>query len=90
MDKLHAIAAALLERETITGEEIKRIMDGKELDPFVLDGTKKADENDTFAWSEESKEIRHSETSENAGRAEHAEQAGEHDAGSQKSEDKDM
>ncbi len=90
MDKLHAIAAALLERETITGEEIKRIMDGKELDPFVLDGTKKADENDTFAWSEESKEIRHSETSENAGRAERAEQAGEHDAGSQKSEDKDM
>ncbi len=53
MDKLHSIAAALLERETITGDDIKRIMDGKELDPFVLDETKKADEKDSFTWSEE-------------------------------------
>ena len=56
MDTLHRIADALLERETITGDDIKRIMEGKELEPSVLDETKKADEKDSFTWSEESKQ----------------------------------
>ena len=62
MDKLHLIAAALLERETITGDDIKRIMEGRELEPFVLDETKKADEKDSFTWSEEGQQAGSSES----------------------------
>ncbi|MBO4318055.1 MAG: ATP-dependent zinc metalloprotease FtsH [Mailhella sp.] len=39
IDKLHAIAGALLERETISGDDIDRIMEGRELDPFNPEGT---------------------------------------------------
>ena len=33
MDQLHKVAAALLERETLSGEEFKAIMEGRELPP---------------------------------------------------------
>ena len=33
MDQLHKVAAALLERETLSGEEFKAIMAGRELPP---------------------------------------------------------
>lgn len=38
-DKLHAIAAALLERETISGADIKCILEDKPLPPFDINGT---------------------------------------------------
>ena len=38
IDMLHAIARALLERETITGEDIDILMKGETLPPFQLDG----------------------------------------------------
>ena len=34
MDELHKVAAALIEREKLSGEEFKRIMEGGELPPF--------------------------------------------------------
>ena len=38
IDMLHAIAHALLERETITGEDIDILMKGEKLPPFQLEG----------------------------------------------------
>mgnify|MGYP002422137718 CR=1 FL=1 len=38
IDMLHAIARALLERETISGEDIDILMRGEKLPPFQLDG----------------------------------------------------
>ncbi len=61
IDKLHAIAAALLERETISGDDIQCIMQGKELPPFDINSssdkveTKKQEEKDTFTWEDEKK-----------------------------------
>ena len=37
MDKLHKVAAVLMEREKISGEEFKTLMEGGELAPFDLD-----------------------------------------------------
>ncbi len=39
IDALHAIANALLERETISGEDIDNIMEGKELPPYDIGTT---------------------------------------------------
>jgi cell division protease FtsH len=36
LDVLHALAAALLERETLTREELETLAEGKELPPFRL------------------------------------------------------
>lgn len=36
LDALHSVAEALLERETITGAEVKRLMDGETLPPLDL------------------------------------------------------
>ena len=67
LDKLHAIAAALLERETITGEDIQCILDDRPLPPFNINDdyqgqTKKKDESN----SDESKPSADSKKSENA------------------------
>ncbi|WP_446424743.1 ATP-dependent zinc metalloprotease FtsH, partial [Mailhella sp.] len=40
IDALHAIAGALLERETISGDEIDILMRGEKLPPFQTDGAK--------------------------------------------------
>lgn len=55
IDKLHAIAEALLERETISGQDIELLLQGKELPPFNPYGKEtpaKAAEDD-FVLSEE-------------------------------------
>ncbi len=44
MEALHAIANALLERETISGEDIDMLMKGEELAPYVIGGA--TDETD--------------------------------------------
>jgi cell division protease FtsH len=36
IDSLHRVAAALLDRETLTGDEVKRLMDGETLPPLDL------------------------------------------------------
>lgn len=42
IEKLHAVAKALLERERLTGEEFLLIMDGKELPPIVKQESKES------------------------------------------------
>lgn len=45
LETLHVVAAALLERETITGEDINRIIQGEPLPPMNFLGNKKTAEN---------------------------------------------
>ncbi|MDO5602474.1 MAG: ATP-dependent zinc metalloprotease FtsH, partial [Oscillospiraceae bacterium] len=45
MDQLHKVAAALMEREKVSGEEFKTLMEGGELPPFELEDTKKASDS---------------------------------------------
>lgn len=45
-DTLHRIAAALLERETITSEDLDMLMDNKPLPPLDADDDKKTDKDD--------------------------------------------
>lgn len=52
MDKLHKVAAALLEREKLTGEQFKIIMEGGELPPLPPSD----DEKDTPAAAEKAEE----------------------------------
>ena len=45
VDKLHAVAQALIEREKLTAEEFNTIMDGKSLDELVKNEEKQLEEN---------------------------------------------
>lgn len=45
VDKLHAVAQALMEREKLTAEEFNTIMDGKSLDELVKNEEKQLEEN---------------------------------------------
>lgn len=52
MDKLHAVAGALIEREKISGEEFETVMNGGSLEPIDTD-TDKAPENSEQQETEE-------------------------------------
>lgn len=52
MDKLHAVASALIEREKISGEEFETVMNGGSLEPIDTD-TDKAPENSEQQETEE-------------------------------------
>ena len=60
MDALHAMAKALLERETLGKVEIELILDGKELPPLTphRTSTKETKEEEIVTETEESKEVR--------------------------------
>ncbi len=64
IDFLHAIAAALLERETISGADIQCILEGKDLPPFDLSDNA---QNAPSAKPAEREESRREEASDNSG-----------------------
>ncbi len=70
MDQLHVVAEALLERETLTGEEFKALMEGRELPPPKAEQPKPADQS-----------VGTAESAEMAEQAEKAESAQPADAG---------
>ncbi len=67
LDKLHAVAAALVEREKIDAEEFNMLMDGKELPPVKRPEPPKTEASETADGEpseENSAEVPHADTSE--------------------------
>ncbi|WP_040330854.1 ATP-dependent zinc metalloprotease FtsH [Clostridium ihumii] len=56
VDKLHAVAQALMEREKLTAEEFNTIMDGKSLDELVKNEEKQLEENSNETLQNSDKE----------------------------------
>lgn len=52
LDTLHALAVALLERETLTGDDIDLLINGEELPPFISENSDSKTKNENISNSE--------------------------------------